>query len=101
MTTSINIGDLFDSKYRVVEWLGGGFGDVYLAEDELLGRQVAMKILKERDPHRQTDLVHEIRSLDQLHHPNIVTFYHHFINEGRASTSSRWGKCSCPCVQRL
>lgn len=82
MIGSITIGEQLDSKYRVLRWLGGGgFGEVYLAEDELLGRQVAIKLLRDRDPDRQADLVHEMRSLDQLHHPSVVTFYHHFIHE--------------------
>jgi tRNA A-37 threonylcarbamoyl transferase component Bud32 len=75
------IGEELDQKYRVVRHLGGGgFGDVYLAEDELARRQVAIKRLKNTDPERQKDLVHEMRSLDQLHHPNIVGFYHHFYD---------------------
>src|ERR1017187_699749 len=82
MPTDLNIGDLLDSKYRIQRRLGGGgFGDVYLAEDELLGRQVAIKLLRDRDPDHQADLVHEMRSLDQLHHPAVVTFFHHFVDE--------------------
>ena len=82
MLTSIRIGDLLDSKYRVLRPLGrGGFGEVYLAEDELVGRQVAIKLLRDHDPDRQAGLVEEMRSLDQLHHPAVVTFYHHFVNE--------------------
>jgi tetratricopeptide (TPR) repeat protein len=82
MLDSIRIGDLLDSKYRILLRLGwGGYGDVYLAEDELLGRQVALKVLRDRDPDRQAGLVGEMRSLDQLHHPAVVTFYHHFVNE--------------------
>src|SRR5438876_7083505 len=77
---SISIGDRLDSKYLVLERLGaGGFGDVYLAEDELLGRQVAIKLLKVQDPGDQDDLIHEMQSLYRLEHPNIVSFYHHFI----------------------
>jgi serine/threonine protein kinase len=78
----LSIGDLLDSKYRIQRRLGGGgFGEVYLAQDELLGRQVAIKLLRDQDPGRQADLVHEMRSLDQLHHPAVVTFFHHFIEE--------------------
>jgi len=46
-----------------------------------LGRQVAIKLLRDRDPDRQADLVHEMRSLDQLHHPAVVTFFHHFVDD--------------------
>jgi serine/threonine protein kinase len=82
MIGTVAIGDQLDSKYRVLRRLGwGGFGEVYLAEDELLGRQVAIKLLRDRDPDRQADLVHEMQSLDQLHHPSVVTFHHHFIHE--------------------
>ena len=78
MSTDL-IGEVLDEKYRVVGRLGGGgFGDVYLADDELARRKVAIKRLKNTDPARQADLVHEMRSLDQLHHPNIVGFHHHF-----------------------
>jgi serine/threonine protein kinase len=82
MATALSIGDLLDSKYRIQQRLGGGgFGEVYLAEDELLGRQVAIKLLRDRDPRSRADLVHEMRSLDQLHHPAVVTFFHHFVDD--------------------
>jgi len=47
---TISVGDLLDSKYRIVRWLGGGgWGDVYLAKDELLGSHVAIKLLHDRN----------------------------------------------------
>jgi serine/threonine protein kinase len=82
MPTALNIGDLLDSKYRIQQRLGGGgFGEVYLAEDELLKRQVAIKLLRNQEPDRQADLVHEMQSLNQLHHPAVVTFFHYFVDD--------------------
>ena len=82
MARVVEIGDLLDSKYRIMQWLGGGgFGDVYLAEDAAVRRYVAIKALKDRDPERRADLIHEMQSLDQLRHPKVVTFYHHFVED--------------------
>jgi len=43
------IDQVFDGRYRVVRKLGtGGMANVYLAEDQELGRSVAIKMLDER-----------------------------------------------------
>jgi serine/threonine protein kinase len=43
------IGRVFDDRYEVIKKLGsGGMADVFLAQDRLLGRQVALKILSSR-----------------------------------------------------
>lgn len=66
-------------KYVVVEKLGvGGMGVVYLAADELVGRQVALKMLSPRltaSAKARERLLAEARSVGRLSHPNVVTLY--------------------------
>ena len=53
-TTDTLIDSLFDGRYRILKRIGsGGMADVYLAEDEVLGRRVAIKILNERHARRR------------------------------------------------
>ena len=67
------------SHYRVLEKLGaGGMGEVYLAEDERLGRKLALKILLEKftqDTNRVRRFEQEARAASGLNHPNILTIY--------------------------
>ncbi len=73
-------GVLLDQKYRVIRRLGhGAFGDVYLAHDPLPDRHVAIKRVRESNSQNLASFIHEMRSLDQLHHHNIVRFLAYFI----------------------
>lgn len=70
-------------RYRVLAELGrGGFGQVYLAEDELLRRRVAIKVL--RKVRRETSaggfvadtaFLKEARMVARMEHPGIVPIY--------------------------
>jgi eukaryotic-like serine/threonine-protein kinase len=80
------INTLFDGRYRIVRKLGsGGMANVYLAEDEDLGRRVAIKILNDR--YANDDLFierfrREAKSAAGLSHPNIVSIYDRGEAEG-------------------
>src|SRR6266545_1860041 len=80
------IDQVFDGRYRVVRKLGtGGMANVYLAEDQELGRRVAIKILDER--HAQDEQFverfrREAKNAAGLSHPNIVSIYDRGESEG-------------------
>ncbi|HET7429160.1 MAG TPA: Stk1 family PASTA domain-containing Ser/Thr kinase, partial [Gaiellales bacterium] len=73
------IGELFDGRYRLERRIGtGGMADVYLAEDETLHRQVAIKILADRytqDEGFVERFRREATAAAGLNHPNIVSIY--------------------------
>jgi eukaryotic-like serine/threonine-protein kinase len=71
------------SHYRVVEKIGrGGWGEVFLAEDVILGRRVALKFLMtEENAHRQ--LLAEARSAASLDHPYICKVFETGEYEGK------------------
>jgi len=72
-------GTLFASRYRVTRKLGGGgMADVYLAEDQELGRRVAIKILHGRyanDDQFVERFRREATHAAGLSHPNIVSIF--------------------------
>ena len=72
-------GTLFANRYRVTRKLGGGgMADVHLAEDQELGRRVAVKILHERyanDDQFVERFRREATHAAGLSHPNIVSIF--------------------------
>src|SRR6266511_796287 len=79
MATDPIINSLFDERYRIVRKLGsGGMANVYLAEDQELGRRVAIQILNDRhagDEQFVERFRREEKNAAGLSHPNIVSIY--------------------------
>src|SRR2546421_3617347 len=80
------INTLFDGRYRIMRKLGtGGMANVYLAEDQELGRRVAIKILNDRhagDEQFVERFRREAKNAAGLSHPNIVSIYDRGQAEG-------------------
>jgi beta-lactam-binding protein with PASTA domain len=73
------IDSLVHGRYRIVRKLGaGGMATVYLAEDQELGRRVALKVLNERHAHDEQFVERfrrEAQNAAGLSHPNIVSIF--------------------------
>jgi eukaryotic-like serine/threonine-protein kinase len=91
MDTPLGTGRFLAGRYRLRSALGsGGMGTVWLAQDELLDRQVAVKEVSpppevsagERENLRQRTL-REARTAARLSHPNVVAIYDVVEDGGR------------------
>src|SRR4030095_11168427 len=88
------IHTLFDGRYRILRKLGsGGMANVYLAEDQELGRRVAIKILNDR--HANDDQFVErfrraAKNAAGLSHQNIVSLYGRGEAEGTYSIAMEY-----------
>jgi serine/threonine protein kinase/tetratricopeptide (TPR) repeat protein len=67
------------ARFEIIRMLGkGGMGSVYLARDQRLGRQVALKVLSAEDlalPDRRSRFFREARTAAAIRHPNVATIY--------------------------
>jgi len=73
--------------YEVVSPLGaGGMGEVYRARDPRLGREVAVKVIRdgsEASPERRRRFEDEARAVAALSHPNVLTVHDVGVHEGK------------------
>src|SRR5262245_55844554 len=85
-TTDQLLNTLFDKRYRIMRKLGsGGMANVYLAEDQELGRRVAIKILNDRhagDEQFIERFRREAKNAAGLSHQNIVSIHDRGQAEG-------------------
>ncbi len=65
--------------YEIIRQIGvGGMGEVYLAQDKKLDRQVAIKILNEKFSRHESNLqrfIQEAKAASALNHPNILVIH--------------------------
>ncbi|MCA1637981.1 MAG: protein kinase, partial [Acidobacteria bacterium] len=77
-TKHLETGKCF-GHYEIIEQIGaGGMGEVYLAKDKKLDRQVAVKILNEkfsRDESNLNRFIQEAKAASALNHPNILVIH--------------------------
>ena len=75
LQTATALPDLSATRYRIVGRIAsGGMGTVYFAEDSVLGRRVALKVLDVPDASGElaARLLREAKILAHLEHPGIV-----------------------------
>ena len=72
----MKINDVIDDRYKILKVLGeGGMAIVYLANDIITNKEVAVKIIKEetmKNPLNLTRFEREARAAASLNHQNIV-----------------------------
>src|SRR3954454_18146262 len=75
----LSSGTVIDGRYKIVNRLGsGGMADVYCAEDQQLGRRVALKVLYERfaeDEEFVERFRREASHAAGLNHQHVVSIY--------------------------
>ena len=77
--TELGVERVLDKRYKILSPIGaGGSSQVYLAQDTVLNREVAIKVLDAAaaaDPSLRKMFVKEARALAALSHPSIVAVY--------------------------
>ncbi len=89
-------------KFQIVQPIGaGGFGVVYLARDQVLHRQVALKLARTSvlgDPDLKSRFLREAEALARLQHPHIIPVYEAGEHEGTCYLAV--GYCDGPTLEQ-
>ena len=77
--TRCSVGDKLADRYRIVRFIArGGMGEVYEAEDEMLGTRVAVKTIAATiadNPQAARRLKHEVNMARRITHPNVCRIF--------------------------
>ena len=91
MPAVVEVAETFDAEipqlekgqvlghYEIIRQIGeGGMGEVYLANDKILDRKVAVKVLYEKFSQHKSNLqrfIQEAKAASSLNHPNILVIH--------------------------
>src|SRR5688572_24328555 len=89
---SLPAGSVLANRFTLTALVGrGGMGSVYRATDSLSGQQVALKLLHAESSDALQRFSREASVLAGLHHPGIVAYVAHGIDEeGRPFLAMEW-----------
>ena len=87
------------ARYKVLQKLGeGGKGIVFLCQDTVLNRNVAVKVIKGEvmDPEGLLRYQREVQAMGRLIHPNVVTVFDIGEEDGRLTAHQPGGGPGVP-----
>ncbi|MDE6648975.1 MAG: protein kinase, partial [Muribaculaceae bacterium] len=72
--TELKVGTKVKDRYTLKEFKGSGsFGEVWLAHDDILGSEVAIKMYISLDSHGVEEFRNEYITTQDISHPNLLT----------------------------
>ena len=81
-------GDVLAQRYRMIARIGrGGMGDVWRADDLVLGTPVALKLIHSAGTEARRQIIHEVRLARQITHPAVCRVFDVGEDQGRVFLS--------------